>query len=370
MGAIANAVDGRIAILLRNRRTGATSRSGPRPTMLSIDPAKGGVLGLDFGETYMGAGLFDLAGNAIGERRYIRFAAAHNHEGALAWMRTQGEELVAHPQRLVGVGISVAAPVNPLVGEAEQLHGVIRDDRAMPDWAGINPAKELSESLGWGCPFELDNDANLAALAELWWGSLRGCQNALFVKWTSGIGCAVVLDGEIRPGAGGIAGELGHTEVTPKPGHFAGEWPVCAQCERTCLESVASVPDVLRDAGIDDFEEGAGLDRVVERLLKMVRTGDQQATLALTRGCEYVGKALGFAINLLNPEMVVIGGDFRASAYGEIRPPLKAAIRTSATTAAFADVSLEPGEQTGRASILGAAAKVLDNHLVDFSARL
>lgn len=370
VGTVVHALKGRVAPLLTSRRTEPTSRSGPRPMAVSIDTSRGSVLGLDFGETYLGAGLVDLGGEEIAPRRYTPFRAAHDHIGALRWMRAQAEELVSDPTRLVGVGISVAAPVNPTIGVAENLRGVIRDHRALPDWAGINPAHELAEVLNWRCPFALDNDANLAALAELRWGAARGMADVLFVKWTGGIGAALILDGELHRGTGGIAGELGHTRVQLLPGHLGGAVPVCSQCEQTCLESVASVPDLLRDAGITDFDEGLGLSTAVDRLIGALRAGDRTAEAALARACEYIGHAIGATITMINPEAVVIGGDFDAQSYDLIGARLRTAVRASSTDSAFEDVSLMPGEQTGRASILGAAVKVLDDYLLDYAARL
>ncbi len=359
-------MSGPIKVLIEEKPTVPTSRSGPRPKALRIDRDRGRVLGLDFGETYMGAGLLDLGGREVVPRRYIAFRAARNHRGALQWMKQQAQELVDDPRRLVGIGISMAAPVRASSGRAETLREVVRDERAMPDWAGVNPAHELDAVLQWDVAYELDNDATLAALAELRWGAARGLSDALFVKWTSGIGAALILDGDIRRGCGGVAGELGHVEVVSEQG--AGG-PICSQCERTCLQTLASVPDLLRDAGLGSYE-GLGLYQGVKDLASAIRDGDRIATEALKRACDHVGRVIASAVTILNPQAVILGGDFDVDSYDLVAPSLRASIRAHSTSTAFRDMSLVPGRQTGKASFMGAAALVLDNHLFDYAQRL
>ncbi|MEW2119410.1 ROK family transcriptional regulator [Streptomyces sp. NPDC005474] len=143
-------------------------------------------------------------------------------------------------------------------------------------------------------PLTVDNEANLGALAELWLGDGTP-PDFLHVSAEIGIGAAVVVDGRLLRGTRGFAGELGHVPVRP-------EGPECACGGRGCLEQYAGEEAVLRAAGVEPGEDRVGL------LAERAARGDTAVRRALDGAGTALGIALTGAVNLLDPETVVLGG--------------------------------------------------------------
>ncbi|GGU55399.1 ROK family protein [Streptomyces lavendofoliae] len=148
-----------------------------------------------------------------------------------------------------------------------------------------------------------DNEANAAALAELWFGVGAGPERVrgfLYLSGEIGVGGAVVVDGELMRGAHGFAGEIGHAVAD-------AEGPRCRCGSRGCLEQYAGQAALLRGAGLD---ETAGMPGVAE-LERRARAGDARTVAALERAGRMLGLVLSGAVNLLDPEAVVLGGIYR-----------------------------------------------------------
>lgn len=143
-------------------------------------------------------------------------------------------------------------------------------------------------------PLTVDNEANFGGLAELWLGE-RTPQNFLHVSAEIGIGAAVVVDGSLLRGTRGFAGELGHVPVHP-------DGPRCGCGGRGCLEQYAGEEAVLRAAGLEPGGDRVGL------LAGRAADGDPEVRLALHEAGRALGIALTGALNLLDPESVVLGG--------------------------------------------------------------
>ncbi|MEE1752524.1 ROK family protein [Streptomyces sp. SP18CS02] len=149
-------------------------------------------------------------------------------------------------------------------------------------------------------PVGSDNEANAAALAELWFGGLERVRSFVYLTGEIGVGGALVVDGELMRGAHGFAGEIGHVVVD-------AEGPGCRCGSRGCLEQYAGQSALLRGAGIDERTGTTG----VEELEKRARGGDARAVAALERAGGMLGRVLSGAVNLLDPDAVVLGGIYR-----------------------------------------------------------
>ncbi|MFG3498387.1 ROK family protein [Streptomyces sp. NPDC047928] len=153
-------------------------------------------------------------------------------------------------------------------------------------------------------PVGSDNEANAAALAELWFGEREGgaaqARSFLYLSGEIGVGGAIVVGGELLRGAHGFAGEIGHVVVD-------AEGPECRCGSRGCLEQYAGQSALLRDAGVG---EQAGLPGVAE-LERRAGAGDARAVAALERAGRMLGLVLSGAVNLLDPDAVVLGGIYR-----------------------------------------------------------
>lgn len=182
------------------------------------------------------------------------------------------------------VGLAVAVP--GLV--ARDARTVVRAPNL--DWQDTDLGPLLPREL----PLTVDNEANFGGLAELWLGEATP-RDFLHVSAEIGIGGAVVVDGRLLRGTRGFAGELGHVPVRP-------DGPPCACGGRGCLEQYAGEEAVLRAAGLAPGEDRIG------RLAERAADGDRDVRRALRSAGTALGIALTGAVNLLDPETVVLGG--------------------------------------------------------------
>ena len=200
--------------------------------------------------------------------------------------------------RLLGVGMGLAAPINQGTGELEA-------DGILPGWHGIRPAAEMEARLG--LPVQIDNDANLGALGEKAFGAARGVDDLVYIRLSAGIGAGLILGGRPYHGIRGTAGEIGHVVSDPSG-------PICRCGNRGCLEAVASPVAV---AAL--LERSIGEPVSIKRLLELVAAGHRGARRAVADAGEAVGRALSMLVNMLNPELVIVGGDLAQAGPGPPR---------------------------------------------------
>jgi len=162
----------------------------------------------------------------------------------------------------------------------------------------------LQQRLGW--PVILENDANAAAVGEMWVGAARGCRDVVSVTLGTGVGGGVILDGKLWRGAHGSAGEIGHTTVDP----FSG---IKCKCGNTgCLELFASATAIVRmtrealSSNPQSVLHGDELTAV--KVYEAGVAGDELALAVFKRLAMYLGVGLANLINLIDPEVIVISG--------------------------------------------------------------
>ncbi len=209
-----------------------------------------------------------------------------------------------------------------------------------------------------GVPASIDNDANVAALGEWRFGAGRGAESLLYVTVSTGVGGGWVLGGRIWSGADGMAGEIGHTIV--RPGGM-----LCACGKRGCVEAEACGPAIARKAVarlLEDPHGGLILRRMAqgrpeavtaELVARAAEQGDSVALEALRDAAAALGDGIAAAINLINPERVVLGGGVTKA--GEV---WWATVRSAARAAVLpqARVDILPAGLSDDAPLWGAAA--------------
>lgn len=224
----------------------------------------------------------------------------------------------APPDRVLGRAAGIAA--RALESAAEQELRPVGAELALPGLISAGTVRH-APNLGWTrvaaegpfaealaalrpglppLPVRSENEANVAALAELWFGGLRDVRSFLYLTGEIGVGGALVLDGELLRGAHGFAGEIGHVLVDP-------EGPECRCGSRGCLEQYAGQSALLRAAGIDERTGAAG----VAELERRARAGEDRAIAALGQAGLMLGRVLSGAVNLFDPDAVVLGGIYR-----------------------------------------------------------
>lgn len=255
------------------------------------------------------------------------------------------KELAA--QDVAGVGVGVPGPVdgNGIVHKAVNL-----------GWEQFDLKKELTGLLG-GMRVEGGNDANVAALGEMWKGGGQGYRNLVAVTLGTGVGGGIIINGEIMTGSNGAGGEIGHIHVEDN------ETERCGCGNLGCLEEYASATGIVRLANrmlaASDKESVLRNGEVsAKAVFDAVKAGDELAVETARKFGEYLGKGLGVIAGILDPEIIVIGGG--VSKAGEvlfeyIKPPFERTAFQGCRNTIFALATL--GNDAG---IYGAAKMVLD----------
>jgi predicted NBD/HSP70 family sugar kinase len=316
-------------------RAGSTGRP---PALVRLNRSAGAALGIDFGKRHLRVAVADLGHRVLAER-CVELDPDHEAERGMEVAvglvgDVLGESGVKRSQ-LVGVGMGLPGPV--------QASGELGSSTILPGWVGVRAEDEMSARLG--LPVEVDNDANLGVLGEWTWGAARGCENVAYLKVSTGIGAGLVLAGRPFRGAGGTAGEIGHTIVDPNG-------PICRCGNRGCLEMLVGAPALLA------LLEPAMGPVSLRDLLEGAESGDQACRRVIADAGTTIGAAAANLCNLFNPERIVVGGDLRAA--GELLlAPMRDAIGRAAISSAAADVEVVTGVLGDRAEVLGALALVL-----------
>lgn len=327
----------------------ARSRGGRPPIVLQFSDERFFVVGIDMGATHVTAVRCDLRGRLLS-----RFSSRHDvqtdPEGALALLVHAVHEVIeqaSDEERWVGVGLAVPCPI-----DLEDPDGL--NPRILPRWVGHRPGQVLEET--FGVPVSIDNDANMGALAERWWGAARNVDDFVYVKLGTGVGAGLYLNGHLYRGAGGLAGEIGHTSIDPNG-------PIC-RCGLTgCLEAMIGTGHLLRQIREAD---GPHAPSSVTGLVTAARRGEPSATAVIHEAGRYVGLAVANLFNLVNPSRVVLGGSL-ANAGELLVAPLRATLRERALHTTLAEGDVVTSRIGPDDVAIGAATHVLEAALADTS---
>lgn len=311
--------------------------SGRRGTLVRLSRAAGLVVGVDVGHGHLAVALGDLSGRVVAERRR-RIAADLGASDALGLAAALLDEALyetGHTMREVRtVGLGLPAPVTDRLVQTSAI---------LPGWVGVHPAEVARRQ--FDRPVEVDNDANLGALAEHRVGAALGDDDVVYVKASSGVGAGLLVNGQILRGANGTAGEIGHLTLDE-------QGPVCRCGSRGCLEAYTSTESLL--TLIEAQVPGATLDDLVGTA--------SSANVAAARLIEDAGLHLGWGlasvVNLLNPGVIVIGGELARAG-----TPLLDAVRSGLRRHALPDVAGTPVRLSAfedRASVVGALLLAAD----------
>ncbi len=333
--------------------TGAGQSSGGRqPVLLRIAHEAHGVLALSFEDTQIVGALVDMRGSI--QRRVSLSLYGYRPEELTGYLSRLIDELRADAApRVLGIGLSMPGIVDP-------VHGIVR--RAVNFGLVDAPLRqELHER--YRLPVYLDNAAHLAALAEYMFGGGAASGNLAVISVGVGVGAGIVLNGTLFPGDGFGAGEIGHVVV-------ADNGLRCNCGNVGCLETIASVPAILRAARKWFSDPSSRLRTLapsaaavdLDTVRQALEAGDPGVAAIVEAAGHYLGIAVAHIVGLLNIERIVVTG-----AVAVLGPPLIEAIRASlarhalAPLAAMTNVELIP--ERSDAVLLGITAMVLDQEL-------
>jgi glucokinase-like ROK family protein len=315
-------------------------QGGRPPILLSFDASAGAAIGIDFGHSHLRVAVSDLASTILSERRE---PLDTDHDAQ------QGLELAAEmiADALTDAGVPRSAVIGAgmgLPGPIEQSAGTVGSSAILPGWIGMTAATEMRRRLD--IPVMVDNDANLGALAEAAFGAGRDAGDLIYLKVSSGIGAGLILNGRLYRGSAGLAGELGHVLVDP-------DGIVCRCGNRGCLETVAAT-----GALVDLLRRSHGEDLTVEAMLEAARAGDLGCRRVIHDAGRALGQVVATLLNVLNPELLVVGGDL-AGAGDLLLDGVRESVGRAALPEAARRAEVVAGVLGDRAQVLGALALVV-----------
>ena len=315
-------------------------QGGRPPILLSFDASAGVAVGIDFDHHHVRVAVSDLSSRILAEREQQLDTDHAAHEGldaAAALVSDLLEEAGVEEERVIGAGMCLPGPIH-------RPTGVVGSTAILPGWVGVPAADEMHRRLQ--LPILVDNDANLAALAEAAFGAGRDAKDLVYLMISSGIGAGLVLNGRLYRGAEGLAGELGHVLVD-------ADGPVCRCGNRGCLETVAgtdALAELLRRS------HGDGLDG--RAIVRLAREGDLGCRRVIADAGRAIGKAAATLVNVLNPELLIVGGDL-ADAGELLLDGVRESLERCALPTAVQAAAVVAGSLGDRAEVLGAIALVL-----------
>ena len=308
------------------------------------------VFGVDIGGTTVKLGMFDIDGNVL-DKWEIPTRTENGGTNILPdiadSIQNKMSEKEISKEDVAGVGVGAPGPVDSdgIIHKAVNL-----------GWDEMNLKKELTTLLD-GMRVEGGNDANVAALGEMWKGGGQGHKNLVAVTLGTGVGGGIIINGKIMTGATGAGGEIGHIHVEDE------ETEACGCGNFGCLEEYASATGVTRLA--NRKMQSSDKDSVLRQgevsaktVFDAVKAGDELAIEIAEQFGEYLGKGLAVIAGVINPEIFVIGGGVSKAGevlFDYIRPSFDRTVFHGCKRVKFALATL--GNDAG---IYGAAKMVLD----------
>ncbi|MCU1432954.1 MAG: transcriptional regulator, partial [Actinotalea sp.] len=327
--------------------TAPTSRSGRRAQEVTLARNLGLVAGVHFGERSLRVALADVAHRVVAEQR-LPLPYEHRADSGLDRVAMLVEEMVdslgAALGEVLAVGVGIPAPVDVRSGQVSSP-GMLRG------WDGIDVPDVLGRRLG--VPVTVDNDANLGALAEVRLGVAKGRQHVAYLRVSHGVGVGLVLGGRVYRGRGGGAGELGHLVVDPAGG-------LCRCGNHGCLETFVGSAELL--SGL----RGSHGHLTLRDLVAGAQDGDEECRDVVARAGRRLGTAVAALCALVDPEMVVVGGDL-AHAGDILLDPLREVLDGLAVPSLAGPVEVEAARLGDQAEVRGALVLALDAYDVGSS---
>jgi glucokinase len=302
------------------------------------------AIGIDLGGTFLKGGVVSADGESL-DRLSRPTDSEKGLDAVVQNIADVVDELCRRnditDDRLLGIGVGI-----PGVTTSE---GVVILAPNL-DWHHVPFLEILQEKLGKR--IEVDNDANVAALAEAHIGVGDGCQHLVLLTLGTGIGGGVVLGGRIHHGASHSAGEIGHTCVLPNG-------PVCRCGKPGCLEALASGPAMVRQLISRDASDWpSGEPATPELICRKAAEGDADCLAVVQETAGYIGIAVANIINLLSPEVIAIGGGISAAGETILNPIIDSA-RANTLEGLFEHTRIQTAALGNDAGYLGAAHLVL-----------
>ena len=305
------------------------------------------AIGIDVGATKIAAALVNAQGHVVAEER----AATGPRAGATAVVaRIAGlsQSLLDQASAPVaGIGLGMPGYVDPVLG-------IVRNAVNL-GWQEVELTARLQERLGNNQNVWVDNDTNVQALGEYYFGAARGCDHFVYIGIGSGLGSGIFVNGGLVAGDTFTAAEMGHLSLDP-------DGRLCACGLHGCVETVVSGPGILATtreylaAAQAETKLVNSPDLTPEQIVSAAQTGDLLAAAVFAETARWLGIAFAAYVVILNPARVVIGGGLGLSAFDLLIPGALAELRRRVTQQSYARLQVLPAQVTS--SAVGASCLV------------
>ena len=313
------------------------STGGRPPLLLQLKAAGPIAIGVDLSTEQTVIATSDLAGRVLTQKSFATDASA---EKTLKKVVDCVNRLVKSDEGIEAIGVSLPGLVDPETGNAVFIPHF--------RWRDFDVADRLRAATG--LPVKVDNDANAAALAELWFGrpEVREVRNFVMILVEEGLGTGIVFDGQVYHGEAGAAGEFGHMTI-------GSNAPVaCAAGGRECWEAFAS-----ERAALARYAKLSGSDRLsFKELVDRALDGEKAAQTALLKTAHYLGVGISNVIKGLSPEAVIVGGEM-ARAWPLISADIKKAVERNNICRGLQGPRIIPSTLGEAPRLMGALSLVL-----------
>ena len=317
------------------------SSGGRPPILLKLRAAGAIAIGVDLGTTRTVVATSDLAGRVLEQRE---FETDPNAKRTFAKIVKYSMEYIEREKEIEGIGISLPGLVDSETGIAHFIPHF--------KWRDWKIGKELQEATG--LPVTVENDANAAALAELWFGrpEIREVRDFIMVLVEEGLGTGIVFDGQVYQGKAGVAGEFGHMTI-------GSNAPVaCASGSRECWEAFASERAALARYSGGSLSIVGNSAAEFESLMDHALDGELAARKALLETAQYLGVGISNLIKGLSPEAVIVGGRI-ARVWSIIGNELKNAVDDKSICRGFGFTQVFPSSLGANPTLMGALSLIL-----------
>jgi predicted NBD/HSP70 family sugar kinase len=325
------------------------ARSGRRAIEVTLARQLGLVAGLHFSARHLRIAISDIGRTVVAEN-HVPLALEHRYDRELdraALLLTDMVESVnASLSDILAVGVAIPAAVE--IGT-----GMISTPGLMRGWKGVPLAEELENRIQRSV--FIDNEANLGGLAEFRAGAARGARGAAYIRVGHSISAGLLINGELFRGVTGKAGQIGHVTIDENG-------PICHCGSRGCLDTLAGGPALL-----ELFRGDPGMQRIRDLILR-AENGDASARRVIADAGRHIGIAAASLSNLLDPELLVIGGELAQA--GEILlAPMRHALERSALASSEGVPAIVQGALGDRAELLGCLALAIEHVGLDAESR-
>ena len=328
------------------------SNGGRKPVLIDLNANGMFFVGVDIHKDGVEAAIVNLAGDILARaERQFNYQNNEFEEDVIACIRNV-RELVPN-KKLDGIGVGMHGIVDTKQSISVYAPAMSRRNLALKDYI------EKKENL----PVFIDNDANAMAVGESWFGRAKGIENYVFLNVGRGIGAGIFINGKMFRGNSYAAGEIGHIRVVE-----SGVKCVCGKYG--CLDTVATEYSVIKDviasihtgvfSSVTELSHGDLSTINLNTLKQAAQMGDRCVIEALNKMGRYIGVALSYVINMMNPGMIVFGGSM--SVLGDyIIEPLKSTAVNLSMKECVDEIQIVVSSLRDNAGVIGAASLGMQN---------